>query len=113
MALYNTTTKKEFEEKVLKSNKVVLVDFWAGWCGPCVAMTPHLEAIARELDDTVDVVKVNIEDLPGNEENQRLAAEYGVQSIPNMPIFVGGKEVDRAIGMMPKQDLVELLQQHS
>lgn len=109
MALYNITNKKEFEEKVLKSKKTVIVDFWASWCPPCVAMAPHLRAVAEELDDTVDVVKVDIEDSPEHRENQMLAVEYGVQSIPNMPIFAKGKEVQRLVGLTPKPQLVEIL----
>ena len=109
MALYDITTKKEFKEKVLENPKVVLVDFWAGWCAPCVAMTPHLSAIAEEMDRIVDVVKVNIDDLPENYENQQLAGEYGVRSIPNMPVFVGGKEERRIIGLTPKLQLGMIL----
>lgn len=108
MALYNITTKQEFEEKVLKSNKVVLVDFWAEWCPPCRAMAPGLHDIADELDKTVDIVKVDIE---ATVENGQLAGSYGVQSIPNMPIFKSGNEVERLIGMVPKAHLADVLQQ--
>lgn len=108
MALYNTTTKQEFEEKVLKSDKVVLVDFWAEWCPPCRAMAPILHDVADELDKIVDIVKVNIED--GN-ENSALAVEYKVSSIPNMNVFKGGEVVDHIIGMVPKLHLVDKLQQ--
>lgn len=106
MALYNIQTKQEFEEKVLKSDKVVLVDFWAAWCPPCLAMAPRLHDLSKELDATVDIVKVDIE---ATAENQMIAGEYGVQSIPNMPLFRGGKEVDRIIGMVPKGMLGETL----
>lgn len=109
MALYTITTKKEFEEKVLQSKKIVLVDFWAGWCPPCVAMAPHLQAVAEELDSTVDIVKINIEDKPEHRENQLLAGEYEVQSIPNMPIFKDGTEVQRLIGLTPKPQLIDIL----
>jgi thioredoxin 1 len=103
MALYNITTRKEFEEKVLKSDKVVLVDFWAEWCPPCRAMAPILRTAAEENDELLDVVKVDIEDT---DENRNLAGEYEVQSIPNMPLFFGGKEVERIIGMVSKGELV-------
>lgn len=106
MALLNTTTSKEFEEKVLKSKKTVLVDFWAAWCPPCVAMAPILHKVADELDETVDIVKVNIEE---SADNNRLAGEHRVQSIPNMVIFKDGKEVDRIIGMVPEFVLTEQL----
>lgn len=109
MALYNITTTKEFQEKVLHSTKVVLVDFWADWCPPCRAMAPALHDIAEELDSVIDVVKVDVNDRPENQENMMLAMHYGVQSIPNMPIFVNGKEVDRIIGLTPKAQLVEML----
>lgn len=102
MALHNITTKKEFEDHVLRNKKVVLVDFWAGWCPPCRAMAPSLHDIADELDDSMDVVKINIED---SDENKLLAEECDVRSIPNMPIFRGGEEVERIIGMVPKSYL--------
>ncbi len=106
MALYNITTKQEFEDKVLKSDKIVLVDFWAKWCPPCVAMTPALVSVADKLDDTTDVVKVNIE---ASADNNMLAGDHGVQSIPNMVVFKGGKEVDRIIGMVPEPVLSDTL----
>ena len=109
MALYNITSRQQFNEKVLENNKVVLVDFWASWCPPCVGMAPHLHAVAEELDSTVDIVKINIEEKPENQENRQIAAEYNVQSIPNMPIFKDGKEVERLIGFAPKGELAALL----
>ncbi len=109
MALYNTETRSEFEGKVLKSDKVVLVDFWAEWCPPCVAMAPALHAIADEMDKNVDIVKVNIEK---SQENSELAIDHQVQSIPNMLIFKDGKIVDRLIGLMPKVALEASLKEH-
>ena len=106
MALYNITTKQEFEEKVLHSNKLVLVDFWAEWCPPCRAMAPTLHSISDELNETVDVVKI---DIQASYENQELAGDYGVQSIPNMPLFHGGQEIDRIIGMVSKSQLTDIL----
>jgi thioredoxin 1 len=103
MALYNITTRKEFEEMVLKSDKVVLVDFWAEWCPPCRAMAPILHDAAEEKDDLMDVIKVDIEDT---DENRALAGEYDVRSIPNMPLFYGGKEMDRIIGLVTKGQLI-------
>lgn len=104
MALYNITTKKEFDEKVLQSDKLVLVDFWADWCPPCRAMAPALHDVAEEQDALFDVVKVDIEDT---EENRQLAIDHGVQSIPNMPLFKHGKEVDRIIGLVNKGYLTD------
>lgn len=106
MTLYNTTTKQEFEDKVLKSDKVVLVDFWAQWCPPCHAMSPILASVAKDLDDTTDVVKINVEE---STDNNALAAEHQVQSIPNMVIYKGGKQVDNIIGMVAEPALRELL----
>lgn len=107
MALYTITTKEEFAEKVINSDRTVLVDFWAEWCPPCRAMAPGLQTAANKLDDKgVDIVKVNIEE---SADNQQLAAEYEVQSIPNMPIFKQGKEVERLIGMVAEPILTDQL----
>lgn len=106
MALYNTKTRQEFDEKVLKSNKLVLVDFWAEWCPPCRAMAPILVSMADKQDAKIDVVKVDIEE-PG--ENGVLATEHQVQSIPNMVVFKDGKEVDRIIGLTREPELTERL----
>lgn len=94
MALYNTTTKAEFDDKVLKSDNLVLVDFWAEWCPPCRAMAPILEQVSGSIEG-FDVVKVDIE---ASADNQRLAGEYEVRSIPNMVVFKGGKVVKTLIG---------------
>jgi len=99
MALYNTTSKSEYEERVIKSEKLVLVDFWAAWCPPCRAMAPTLEALAKEMDEQFDVVKVDIE---ANADNSALARDHGVQGIPNMQLFRGGKHVDTIIGLVPR-----------
>jgi len=98
MAVFNTTTEKEFEEKVLKNDKVVLVDFWAEWCPPCRAMAPILDMASRKLEDDVDIVKVNVEE---SADNGQLAAKYRVSGIPNMKIFKNGEEVKEIVGMRP------------
>lgn len=110
MALLRTTTKSDFTNEVIDSDKIVLVDFWAAWCPPCRAMEPTLEKVANDLDATVNIVKINIEE---SAENQQLADEYGVQSIPNMVIFKNGKEVDRIIGMTHESALTDRLNKFS
>lgn len=109
MALYNTLTKKDFKEKVLESDKLVLVDFWAKWCPPCRMMAPILEKVARDMDKDLDIVKVDVEESP---ENQMLGAEHGVQGIPNMQVFKDGKKVDELIGMRPEPVLIDELKKH-
>lgn len=109
MAVTNITTRQEFEDKVLKSKKIVLVDFWAQWCPPCRAMAPVLEQVAHDLEADVDVVKVDTE---ASSDNMQLAGEYRVQSIPNMNIFAHGAVVDTVIGMVPKQVLETTLRRH-
>lgn len=110
MALYNTTTKSEFDNKVLKSKKLVLVDFWAVWCGPCRAMAPLLHELADKHDADIDVVKVNIEE---SQDNQLLAGEYQVRSIPNMNLFKDGELVEQIIGTVPLSTLEAAIAKHS
>ena len=97
-------TSKNFEEEVLKSNLPVLVDFWASWCGPCKMMTPVVEQISKDMDGKAKVCKVNID------EEQNLAMEYGIMSIPTFLIFKNGKVVNSAVGVRDKQELINLLQ---
>ena len=89
-------TEANFEQEVLGSDRPVLVDFWAEWCGPCHAVSPVLERIVEERGDAIKLVKVNID------EEQGLAQRYGVQSIPLMILFKDGQPAGHAIGAMPK-----------
>ena len=89
-------TDADFEERVLGSKSVVLVDFWAEWCGPCHAVAPVLDRIVEERGEELKLVKVNID------EEQELAQRYGVMSIPTMILFRDGEPVAAAIGAQPK-----------
>lgn len=94
-------TKKDFENEVLKSEMPVLVDFWAPWCMPCRMMAPILDELAGALEGKVKITKVDTE----NPENQELAIQYQIQSIPNMKLFKGGQIVDEFVGMRSKESL--------
>ena len=89
-------TESTFQEEVLSSDKPVLVDFWAEWCGPCHAVSPILDKIAEERADELKLVKVNID------EEQALAERYGIASIPTMVLFKDGEPAAAAIGAQPK-----------
>ena len=97
---------KEFNEKVLNSKKPVLVDFFASWCGPCKMIAPLIEKMAEEKKDKIDVYKLDID------QASDLAAQYGVQSIPTLVIFKGGKDVDRHIGALQQNALNKWIDSH-
>ena len=90
----------DFDSKVLKASNVVVVDFWAPWCGPCKSIAPVLEDIATELGSQVSIVKINVDD------NNKSAGLYNVRAIPNIVIFKNGAEVDRVVGAVAKEQLI-------
>jgi len=92
-------TDASFEEEVLKADKLVVVDFWATWCGPCKMIAPILEDIATEYSDTLKVTKVDVD------SNNAVAAKFGIMSIPSLIFFKNGEEIDRVIGAIPKSQL--------
>ncbi len=98
-----TATDDNFESEVLKSEKPVLIDFWAPWCGPCKAIGPVIEELAGELKDSVKVMKMNVDD------NQKTAVNFGVRSIPTIILFKDGKVVDSIIGLVAKEKILELV----
>ena len=99
-------TDANFATEVLKSDKPVLVDFWAPWCGPCKMVGPIVEKLAGELGETIKIGKLNVDDNPAT------AQEYGVMSIPTMLIFKGGKVAGSTMGFQPEPRLREFINAH-
>jgi thioredoxin 1 len=95
-----------FEGDVLKSDKPVLVDYWAEWCGPCKMIAPMLDEVSKEYGDKVQVVKVNVD------ENRGVAAKYGIRGIPTLMLFKGGAAAATKVGALSKSQLTSFLDQH-
>jgi thioredoxin 1 len=92
-----------FDQEVLKSDKVVLIDFWAPWCGPCKAIAPVVEELAGTYNGRLKVVKMNVDDNP------QTPTKYGVRGIPNLILFKGGAVADQIVGAVPKAHLVKAI----
>ena len=90
-----------FDKEVLKSSNLVLVDFWAEWCGPCKMIAPALEEISEEMNDNLEVKKLNIDDNP------KTPQEYGVRGIPTLILFKNGEKISEKIGVLPKSKISE------
>jgi thioredoxin 1 len=93
-----------FEDVVLQSDKPVLVDFWATWCKPCLMVAPILDELAEEYDGKVTFTKIDLD------QNQKIAANYGIMSIPALIIFKGGEPVANVVGARPKAELKKLVE---
>jgi thioredoxin 1 len=94
-------TDDQFEDEVIKSDKLVIVDFWAPWCGPCRAMAPVLSDLAKDRSELLKVVKVNVD------EQQMNAAKLGIMTIPTLILFKNGEPVDRMMGGYPKRSIID------
>ncbi|MCC6546954.1 thioredoxin [Candidatus Sumerlaeota bacterium] len=99
-------TNNDFDTVVLQSDQPVFVDFWAAWCGPCRAIAPLVEELAKEFDGKAKVVKVDID------EAGDIAGRYGVTSIPTLMVFKGGQPVEQQVGRIPKDLMVRMLSKH-
>ena len=97
-------TDQNFDQEVLKSDKPVLVDFWAPWCGPCQMMGPIIEELAKEMEGKAVVGKMNVD------ENGEKASQFGIMSIPAIKIFKGGKVVKEFVGVQAKESLKQELE---
>ncbi len=101
-----TTTDADFQKDVLEAPGLIVVDFWATWCGPCLAIAPILEEMEGAYDGAVKVVKLNVDEHP------RTAVQYGIRSIPTLIFFKDGEMVDKVVGLVTKDRLKQVIDKH-
>lgn len=101
-----TLTDSNFKEKVIDSDKVVMVDFWATWCGPCLAIAPSVEALANEFEGKAVIGKLNVD------ENPETSVNFGIRNIPTILFIKNGEVVDKQVGAVPKSVLQQTLEKH-
>lgn len=101
-----TVTDSTFDQDVVKAPALVLVDFWAEWCGPCRALAPKLEEIASEMASQVKIMKMNVD------ENPKTPGQFGIRGIPAMLLFKDGKQVGELVGNQPKESISDFLKSH-
>jgi thioredoxin 1 len=104
--LVNEVTDSSFESEVLQSDKPVLVDFWAVWCAPCLALTPTIEALAEKYEGTARVVKINVD------ENPSVTNRYGIRGMPTLILFKNGREEERVLGAVSRDSLARIIDKH-
>ena len=105
MANVTKVDQNDFDEKVLKSKKPVLVDFWAEWCGPCRQLGPVLEEISKEIQDKAEIVKLNVD------ENPEIDQKFQIRGIPTMMFFKDGKLQKTIVGVQPKSEIIKSLKE--
>lgn len=97
-------TDNDYESEVVNSNEMILVDFWADWCGPCKMLTPILEQLSEDMEGNIKIVKMNID------KNPQFPSALGIRSIPTMMLFKNGKQLGTKVGVLPKNSIKEWIE---